>query len=121
MRGIKKFEVFTAQALAAESDPGDEVTSEAQSGIAGGQNMSLYLAVTGAGGDVKVEILLGLTAAGDFEVPQTGGTILASVADELLKIKAISVPVGVFFKLRISSNVGGAAVVVDATVLSQQE
>ena len=113
-RGVKKIAVSTALSVAATV--GVE-TSAAFSGVAGGVNMSLYVKLTGANGGVKVEILCSQDGT-SFVVPETGGTILASITDELLHIKAISIPLTIFFKLRFT-NTGAGTVTVDATVLSQ--
>ena len=114
LRGVNKITVFSAESVASG---GGTATSAAFSGVAGGLNMSLYVTVTGANGDIKVEILTSFDGT-NYAAPETGSTILASITNTALRIKAISIPLTIFFKLKLT-NAGADTVTVDATVLSQ--
>lgn len=112
-RGIIKNTAFSAVSLASG---GGTATSAAFTGIAGGEDMSAFWQLTGANGDVKLEILVSEDGT-NFVVPETGGTIVASTTDQNLHAKAVSVPVSAGYEIR-ATNIGAGTVTITVKMLS---
>ena len=114
LRGVNKITPFTATTVTAA---GGTATSAAFSGVAAGKDLSLFLLVTGANGNIKCEILTSFDNS-VFTAPETGSPIITGVTDQLQHHAVIQVPLCIFFKLKLT-NTGAADVTVGATVLSQ--
>lgn len=112
-RGIIKNTVLSAVSV---TSGGGTQTSSAFTGIAGGEDMALFVQATGAGGDLTVEILTTEDGA-NFCVPETGGEIITGVTDELLHHAAIRIPICSGYKIRVTND-GASTVTVTAKVLS---
>lgn len=112
-RGIVKNTVFDATSVASG---GGTATSAAFSGIAGGTDMSVFVQVTGANGDIKVEVLVSEDGT-NFVLPETGSVIITSITDTALHAKSIQIPVCSHYKLKLT-NAGAGTVTVVAKVLS---
>jgi hypothetical protein len=114
VRGINKHTVFTAQSVASG---GGTATSSAFAGIAAGKDMSLFLTVTGANGDVKAEVLTSHDAT-TFTVPETGSTVILGVTDQVQRHASLSIPLCSQFKIKLTND-GAGTVTVTVVVLSQ--
>lgn len=102
--------------FSATSCPNGDTDSAAFSGIGAGKDMSLQIKFTTAGGSNTVKILCSHDGT-NYVVPETGGTIISAVTDELYHVCTISSPLCLFFKLRVSNT--GTTCTASAIVLSQ--
>lgn len=108
-RGIVTQRVFDATSL-----PAGDTDSATFSGIAGGDNMSFFVKLTGAGGDVTFTVHTVDDDLGNC-LPETGGDLVV-VTDENLHHCPMRFPVCAKFFIRATN--AGSTVVANGKTLS---